>query len=545
MQLRLVFFSAGTSVSSSGVAASPDPLFMVEYLVNTCGFSADDASKVSKSLPRNKSTENPDVVLGFLRYQGFDGANLRKVISLRPRLLGCHVEKNLAPKFQIFRDMGLSESDVIDVVLLHPAIIDLNFQNTLLPRLKVWESLFGSKEILLNNLRRHGWFMTTNIENVVRPNMNFLQDECDRAEGIGIPRGSGMFLWILDVLHGVSREKFEAQVKLMNSFDFSNSDFVAAIKKYPWFLWLSTETLQRKMEFLVKDVGITPSNIAKQPVFLALSLEKRVIPRFHVLEILKSEGLWTSQDTLRTIFLSPGPKFMQKKLSVELLPIRRDLSFGMINSDFVPLLHAELGVCQAAIPLCQVKEHKFTLKAPSLSYMENDILIHVFEVRFVTPDAMLHSLSPLPCGCSINPTPMVFFSAVSSVGFITSLNPHFMIEYLVSACGFSLDDASKARIVDVEKNLAPKFHMGLSESDVANVIDLMELAFPENLRCSSVDIAKQPVFLQLSLEKRSIPRFHVMEILKYEGLWTSQKLSTFFLSPGSNFFAEVCAPLQS
>ncbi|XP_042422792.1 transcription termination factor MTERF4, chloroplastic-like isoform X1 [Zingiber officinale] len=341
MQLRLVFFSAGTSVSSSGVAASPDPLFMVEYLVNTCGFSADDASKVSKSLPRNKSTENPDVVLGFLRYQGFDGANLRKVISLRPRLLGCHVEKNLAPKFQIFRDMGLSESDVIDVVLLHPAIIDLNFQNTLLPRLKVWESLFGSKEILLNNLRRHGWFMTTNIENVVRPNMNFLQDECgipleqlsfvlrrhpcfivqnpeslralvDRAEGIGIPRGSGMFLWILDVLHGVSREKFEAQVKLMNSFDFSNSDFVAAIKKYPWFLWLSTETLQRKMEFLVKDVGITPSNIAKQPVFLALSLEKRVIPRFHVLEILKSEGLWTSQDTLRTIFLSPGPKFMQK-----------------------------------------------------------------------------------------------------------------------------------------------------------------------------------------------------------------------------------------
>ncbi|XP_042422793.1 uncharacterized protein LOC122010356 isoform X2 [Zingiber officinale] len=166
MQLRLVFFSAGTSVSSSGVAASPDPLFMVEYLVNTCGFSADDASKVSKSLPRNKSTENPDVVLGFLRYQGFDGANLRKVISLRPRLLGCHVEKNLAPKFQIFRDMGLSESDVIDVVLLHPAIIDLNFQNTLLPRLKVWESLFGSKEILLNNLRRHGWFMTTNIENV-------------------------------------------------------------------------------------------------------------------------------------------------------------------------------------------------------------------------------------------------------------------------------------------------------------------------------------------------------------------------------------------
>ncbi|XP_074570970.1 uncharacterized protein LOC141827581 [Curcuma longa] len=340
-QLCRIFFCTGTSASSSGAAASPDPHFMVEYLVSTCGFSVDAASKVSKSLPRIQSTENPDVVLGFLRSQGLDGANLRKVISWRPGLLGWDVETNLAPKFQFLRDMGLSESDIIDVVLLHPTIIGLNFQNTLLPRLKVWESLFGSKEILVKNLRRCGWFLSSNIENVVRPNTNFLRDECgipeeqlslvirrhpcfivqnpeslralvDRAEGIGIPRGSGMFHWILDVLHRVSREKFEAHVKLMNSFGWSNSEFVAAIKKYPTFLWLSTEALQRKMKFFINNVGSTPSDIAKHPVVLQFSLEKRLIPRFHVMEILKSEGLWTSRDKLHTFFSSPGPKFLQK-----------------------------------------------------------------------------------------------------------------------------------------------------------------------------------------------------------------------------------------
>ncbi|KAG6488191.1 hypothetical protein ZIOFF_056950 [Zingiber officinale] len=247
-QIRRVLFSTGTSASSSGTTASPDPHFMVEYLMNTCGFSADDSSKASKLLPRSiQSTENADAVLGFFRSQGLDGANLRRIIAWKPGLLGWDVETKLAPKFNFLRDLGFSQSDAVNVVILHPIILSLNVQNTLLPKLKVWESLFGSREILLYNLRRCKRFMSNSIENVVRPNLNFLRDECgipeervslvvrrhpsfivqnpaalralvDRADGIGILRESKMFLWILSVLHGVSREKFEAQVKLMNCF---------------------------------------------------------------------------------------------------------------------------------------------------------------------------------------------------------------------------------------------------------------------------------------------------------------------------------------
>ncbi|XP_074562140.1 transcription termination factor MTEF18, mitochondrial-like [Curcuma longa] len=340
-QLRRVFFSTGTSVSSPGATASPDPHFLVEYLVDTCGFSANAASKVSKLLPRIQSTENPGAVIGFFRSQGLDGVNLRRIIAWKPGFLGWDVETNLAPKFKILREMGLSESDIINVVRLHPIVIGFKSQNTLLRRLKIWESLFGSREILLKNLRGGGWFFSSNIEKVVRPNINFLRDECgipegrvslviknhpsfivqnldtlralvDRADGIGIPRGSGMFLWILFVLHGVSKEKFEAQVKLMNSFGWSNSDFITAVKKHPSFLWGSTEALQRKMEFFIKDVGVAPLDIAYHPVPLGLSLEKRLIPRFRVMEILKSEGLWKSTDKLHIFFSSSRSKFLQK-----------------------------------------------------------------------------------------------------------------------------------------------------------------------------------------------------------------------------------------
>ncbi|KAG6484159.1 hypothetical protein ZIOFF_060954 [Zingiber officinale] len=340
IQFRRLFFSTGASATSSVATASPDPNFLVEYLMNACGFSADDASKVSKSFPRFRSAEKADAVLGFLRSQGIDGANLRKIISWKPGFLCRDVENSLAPKFKILRDMGLSESDIANAVLRHPILLYLDAQNALLPRLKVWESLFGSREILLRNLQSYNRFMSTSIENVVRPNLNFLRDECgipedrvsrvikrhpgfivqnpeslralvDRAEGIGIPRESKMFLWILDVLHGVSREKFEVQVKLLHSFGWSNSDFTAAFKKRPAFLWHSTEVLQRKMEFFIKDVEIKPSEIANHPIVLAFSLEKRLIPRFQLMKILKSEGLWTSNIKLHNFFSSPDPKFLQ------------------------------------------------------------------------------------------------------------------------------------------------------------------------------------------------------------------------------------------
>ncbi|XP_074571013.1 transcription termination factor MTERF8, chloroplastic-like [Curcuma longa] len=335
------FATSASSPLLGGGTNSGDPHFVVEYLVNSCGFSVEGANKASKPLARLQSTEKPDAVIAFFRSQGIDGANLRKIISYKPRFLCWDVESKLAPKFQCLRDLGLSESDLVDVIMMHPTVIACNVQHTLLPKLNIWESLFGSRELLLKNLRKRGWFFSNSIEKVVRPNLNFLRDECgipperaslvikmhptfivqnpdslralvDRAEGMGFTRGSQNFLWILDVLLGVSREKVEAHFKLMNSFGWSKSEFCNAIEKQPNFLQASTELLQRKMEFLVKDIGLAPSDIAIRPKILSLGFKTRLIPRFQVMNLLESERLWTSQGKLHMFFSMPHPKFQEK-----------------------------------------------------------------------------------------------------------------------------------------------------------------------------------------------------------------------------------------
>nr|XP_018675020.1 PREDICTED: transcription termination factor MTERF15, mitochondrial-like isoform X1 [Musa acuminata subsp. malaccensis]XP_018675021.1 PREDICTED: transcription termination factor MTERF15, mitochondrial-like isoform X1 [Musa acuminata subsp. malaccensis] len=338
-----LFFSSSVDAAAVTVGGtmSPDPHFMVEYLVNSWGFSPSEAAKVSKPLAHLRATKKPDAVLNFMRSQGFDGAGIRKVISAYPRYLCYNVEKNLAPKFQFLRDLDLSESDIVDAIMNNHAILRLNVHRSIVPKLEMWESLLGSRELVLKHLKKPGWFFYSSVEKTLHPNLKFLRDECGipeerlslalrsrpqlisrkpeslralvaRAEELGTPRLSRMFVWTLGVLQMVSKEKFEAKAELMRSFGWSESEFSSAVIKNPTFLCISLDMLRRKVEFFINVVGYTPSFIASHPNLLLSSLQKTVIPRFRVLEMLNTKGLWTRRGTFLSYVTISNTKFLEK-----------------------------------------------------------------------------------------------------------------------------------------------------------------------------------------------------------------------------------------
>ncbi|RZR98264.1 hypothetical protein BHM03_00027581 [Ensete ventricosum] len=338
-RLRYLLFSS--SSVDAAAAVSPEPHFMVEYLVNSCGFSPSVAVKFSKPLAHLRSTERPDAVLNFLRSQGFDGAGIRKVISFEPNYLCYSVEKTLAPKFQSLRDLGLSESDIVDAILKNDAILRLDVHRSIVPRLEMWDSLLGSRELVLKHLKKSPWFFGFSVEKTMHPNLKFLRDECGipeervslvlrtnpsfmlrkpesfralvvRADELGIPRHSQMFITILKYLHRVSKERVTAKVDLLRSFGWSESEFFSAVKQSPRFLCLSLELLRKKMEFLINEVGYLPSFIAGHSYLLKFSLEKRVIPRFCIFEMLNTKGLWTRRDKFAHFVQVSDKKFMKK-----------------------------------------------------------------------------------------------------------------------------------------------------------------------------------------------------------------------------------------
>nr|XP_009380778.1 PREDICTED: uncharacterized protein LOC103969082 [Musa acuminata subsp. malaccensis]XP_018675042.1 PREDICTED: uncharacterized protein LOC103969082 [Musa acuminata subsp. malaccensis] len=338
----LLFFSSSVDPAAAvGGTISPDPHFMVEYLVNSCGFSPSEAAKFSKPLAHLRSTEKPDAVLNFMRSQGLGGAAIRRVISSEPNYLCYNVETNIAPKFQFLRDLGLSESDIVDVILKNDVILRLDVHRSLVPKLEMWESLLGSRELVLKHLKKTRWFFFSSAEKKLHPNLKFLRDECGipeerlsvvlrshpqlisqkpeslralvaRADELGMPRQSRMFMCILDALLMVSKERFEAKVELMRSFGWSESEFSSAVRKNPTFLGISLDMLRRKVDFFINVVGYTTSFIASHPTILLYSLQKRVIPRFRVTEMLKLKGLWTGKYKFTSILVFSDAKFMEK-----------------------------------------------------------------------------------------------------------------------------------------------------------------------------------------------------------------------------------------
>ncbi|WOL08673.1 hypothetical protein Cni_G17426 [Canna indica] len=369
---RFRYLSSSTSSFAVDVVAggipSPDSHFIVEYLMKSCGLSAAEAAKASKSLAHLPSAKNPDAVLTFMRSQGFNAAHLREIICFQPKYLCWNVEKNLSPKLQTLREFGFSQYEVVDIVHSSPSILSLSIHGRLVPRLKMWESLFGSRHFILKHFRSKKRFFYFNIERVLRPNLKFLRDECGiseerilvvlrvnpdllslkpdtlralvvRADELGVPRKTGKFIWSLSALRMVSKEKVEAQRKFMKSLGWSDSELSSLFSKSPTLLGLSKELLRRKTKYFVEEVGYTLSSLAQNPTLLALSLEKRVIPRLRVMEMLRSKGLWTQEGMPILYFYLSNTKFMNmfvhryKEVIPELLDIFSEFELGEKGND--------------------------------------------------------------------------------------------------------------------------------------------------------------------------------------------------------------------
>ncbi|URD96389.1 mTERF family protein [Musa troglodytarum] len=193
---------------------------MAEYLVSSCGFDPDEAAKASKLLGRIESRHQPDSVLGFFKSQGFDNAQVKRVLSFNPRWLLVDVEKTLAPKFRALQDLGFSCSDIAYLVSSNNAVITHKLQNVL-SKIQFWQGTLGSNDLLVKLCKSNRWFLRYSIEKKIQPNIQILRDFgitdqklsmilrhhpllidqkaetlkalISRVENLGVARTSGMF----------------------------------------------------------------------------------------------------------------------------------------------------------------------------------------------------------------------------------------------------------------------------------------------------------------------------------------------------------------
>ncbi|KAM0882891.1 hypothetical protein ACQ4PT_031995 [Festuca glaucescens] len=218
------------------------------------------------------------------------------------------------PRVDGFAGLGLSSPDIARLI----SLVGSHFRlRSIVSNLQFHLSLFGSSGNLLRMLERNSYLVGTDLEKV-KPNVALLRQcglgTCDIskvcihaprmltakleharemvacAEGLGVPRGSGMFRQALQAVAFLSEEKIADKVYLKKTFRWSNAEVSFAMTKAPMLLRRSKDMLRRRSEFLISVVGLEPAYIAHRPVMLYYSMEGRLRPRYYVLKFLKEYG---------------------------------------------------------------------------------------------------------------------------------------------------------------------------------------------------------------------------------------------------------------
>ncbi|CAL9102705.1 unnamed protein product [Musa textilis] len=304
----------------------------------SCEVSSKEAAKMAKDRICEKTLPSSTPSIEFFKQSGWSDAQVLKLTKRAPKLLHANVETALKPRMRALQDMGFSGTEIVRLVSSWPNVLRLR---DIEPRINFWRSLLGSNERLLKACKKNMFILNYNLARTIEPGMSLLR-ECGFSderiahmvvtrpgcfcgidklkevikyiEELGVQRDSGVYPYALNVVMSMNRSRFDATCATLMSFGCSQPDIVTAFRKCPSVWTLSKKTIFDKMTFLTKEAGFELTSIIGRPVLLAYSLEKRLRPRYEVVNFLEQNKLLDEGPDLLTVMTLTEEKFRKKFL---------------------------------------------------------------------------------------------------------------------------------------------------------------------------------------------------------------------------------------
>ncbi|KAM7255302.1 hypothetical protein ACFE04_020543 [Oxalis oulophora] len=290
------------------------------------------------------SPEKPDLVLSLLRKHGFSKTQISNLVRKRPSLLLANPQNTLLPKFEFLYSIGIQESVLTRTLSSDPTILTRSLENQLIPSYKFLKSVLLSNERVIAALKRTTWiFLEDHSKNLV-PNVATLREfgvtqKCialllthfpeavmqrhdqfyeilQEVKDMGFDPQKSTFVLAVHAKAGKANKSiWDNCCRVYSKWGWSKDDISIAFKKHPHCMMLSEKKIMENMDFFVNKMGLSSRLIAHSPAVLFFSLEKRIIPRFSVLEVLLSKGLVKEDYSLCTLLLPAEKGFLERFVS--------------------------------------------------------------------------------------------------------------------------------------------------------------------------------------------------------------------------------------
>ncbi|WCJ39237.1 Mitochondrial transcription termination factor family protein [Euphorbia peplus] len=325
---RFLHSDTGTTSSSSSSSSSS---FTVQFLVESCGLPLKSALSVSKKFQLDeRNPQKPQSVLQFLKSHHFTDTQLATLIVRSPKIHVARIEKNLQPKFDYLVQNGLAGELLLRLIVSTPQVIQRSLDSHIKPCVDFLSSFFHSSNKLATAIMRARWFFDVNLNGTVRSNVHFLMEKGVPSHGIaklillsrvlsrkpetmtytvnavknlGLKPNAPMFVHALKVMT-MSASTWEKKIQFMKSVGWNEEEILKTFNRFPSYLGFSEMKIKKAFHFYLDTMRLEREFILARPELLSYSIDKRMRPRFDVLELLKSKKL---------IEVKLGPLYISEK----------------------------------------------------------------------------------------------------------------------------------------------------------------------------------------------------------------------------------------
>ncbi|KAG6577263.1 Transcription termination factor MTERF2, chloroplastic, partial [Cucurbita argyrosperma subsp. sororia] len=264
--LLYCFFS-----SSSHSQASASYGIVVQYLIDTFELSPARAVSIMRSRRGIKSTEKPQSVYKYLSELGFSKAHIQSTIRLAPQIAFSNIERTLKPKIEFFQNLGLVGSDLGRFISKHSTLLTVSLEKKLMPSVEILKSVFP-------------------------------KDECN----------SDLLQEATCTFCSVTNATFQKKVELICSFGITEKECMRMFTSAPVLIRTSVGKLKRGLEFFMNEAEVSRSDIVRKPTCLMHAMQGRVLPRYRVLQVVKSKSLLKKHPQLLDILGMSDEDFLDK-----------------------------------------------------------------------------------------------------------------------------------------------------------------------------------------------------------------------------------------
>lgn len=259
----------------------------MNYLVDTLGFSKQEASLASSKVTSRKHLKNPDSVTNFLKQSGFDNTQVKRLVFVAPKLLFYDVSKALQPKFQCLMDLGLSRSDLVRVMTRDTTIVERGLVTHLRPTIDLLRKILGSDEDVVKAIKRTSWLLSFGAHHMMKNNVlllrnsgvsedrirklvimnpnyltqkpEWIKDLLNRLEkDFRIPLHSPIFPYGFQALAAQNKSRCEKKIGIFKSFGWSDDNVLMMFRKLPHSIAFSEDRIQKALSFYMKKHGCSP-----------------------------------------------------------------------------------------------------------------------------------------------------------------------------------------------------------------------------------------------------------------------------------------------